>query len=73
MAKKVYNIDEVAESLQTSHVTIRGLIKNGYLKAFKLGGRYLIRDKDIDEFLESAIGFDYTGGCPVSLEVGTNG
>lgn len=64
--KKVYNIEEVAEMLQTSHVTIRGLIKKGYLKAFKLG-RYLIRDKDIDDFLESAVGKDFTGGEPVSL------
>ena len=64
--KKVYNIDEVAEMLQTSHVTVRGLIKKGYLKAFKLG-RYLIRDKDIDDFLESAVGKDFTGGEPVSL------
>ena len=64
--KKVYNIDEVAEMLQTSHVTIRGLIKKGYLTAFKLG-RYLIRDKDIDDFLESAVGMDFTGGEPVTL------
>lgn len=64
--KKVYNIDEVAEMLQTSHVTVRGLIKKGYLKAFKLG-RYLIRDKDIDDFLESAVGKDFTGDEPVNL------
>ena len=64
--RKVYNVTEVAEILQTSPQRVRKLINNGYLKAFRLG-RLLIRNDDLDEFLLSAVGKDFTDGVPVKL------
>lgn len=64
--RKVYNVTEVAEILQTSPQRVRKLISNGYLKAFRLG-RLLIRNDDLDEFLLSAVGKDFTDGVPVEL------
>lgn len=64
--RKVYNVTEVAEILQTSPQRVRKLINNGYLKAFRLG-RLLIRNDDLDEFLLSAVGKDFTDGVPVEL------
>lgn len=64
--RKVYNVTEVAEILQTSPQRVRKLINNGYLKAFRLG-RLLIRNDDLDEFLLSAVGKDFTDGVPVDL------
>lgn len=66
MSRKVYNVTEVAEILQTTPQRVRTLIKNGYLKAFRLG-RLLIRNDDLDEFLLSAVGKDFTDGVPVEL------
>lgn len=66
MNRKVYNVTEVAEILQTTPQRVRTLIKNGYLKAFRLG-RLLIRNDDLDEFLLSAVGKDFTDGVPVEL------
>lgn len=64
--RKVYNVDEVAEILQTSPQRIRKLVNGGYLKAFRLG-RILIRNDDLDNFLLSAVGKDFTDGDPVEL------
>ena len=64
--RKVYNVTEVAEILQTSPQRVRKLINNGYLKAFRLG-RLLIRNDDLDEFLLSAVGKDFTDGVAVDL------
>lgn len=66
MERKVYNVTEVAEILQTSPQRVRKLINNGYLKAFRLG-RLLIRNDDLDNFLLSAVGKDFTDGAPVEL------
>lgn len=67
MERKVYNVDEVAEILQTTAPRIRKLIHKGYLKAFRIG-RVLIRNEDLDEFLAGASGKDYTEGDPVELK-----
>lgn len=69
MERKVYNVDEVADILQTSGYKVRALVKNGYLKAFRLG-RILIRNEDLDEFLASAVGQDFTDGSPAELSIG---
>lgn len=57
--RKVFNVDEVAEILQTSATTVRKLISRGDLKCLRLG-RVLIRNADLDDFLQSAVGKDYT-------------
>lgn len=67
MERKVYNVDEVAEILQTTAPRIRKLINKGYLKAFKLG-RTLVRNADLDDFLAGAPGKDYTDGDPIELK-----
>ena len=71
IVRKVYNVDEVAEILQTSSIKVRNLIKFGYLKAFRIG-RVLVRDKDRDAFLETAVGLDFTAAGPVPLGEGGN-
>lgn len=68
MERKVFNVTEVAEILQTSPKRIRDLINYGHLKAFRLG-RILVRNSDLDDFLLSAVGKDYTDGRPVELEI----
>lgn len=52
LPRKVFNVDEVAEILQTSGTTVRQYIKKGELKAMKIG-RVLISEKSLDDFIES--------------------
>ena len=52
LPRKVFNVAEVAEILQTSEVTIRSYISQGELKAFKIG-RILISEKALDDFVFS--------------------
>lgn len=66
MERKVFNVAEVAEILQTSEQRVRALINGGHLKAFRLG-RLLVRNADLDLFLSEAVGKDYTGSVPVML------
>ncbi len=68
MERKVFNVDEVAEILQTSSITVRKLINTGQLKAFRIG-RLLVRNDDLNVFLENAVGLDYTGQGPKTLEL----
>lgn len=42
IVRKVYNVDEVAEILQTSSIKVRNLIKFGYLKAFRIGACWCV-------------------------------
>ncbi len=42
-----YTINEVADKLKVHHTTIRRAIKEGRLRAFKLGAKWLIKKEDI--------------------------
>ena len=49
--KKVYTIDELTEILHVTRRTIYNYIKEGKLKAVKVGKYWRITDKALDEFL----------------------
>lgn len=49
--KKVYTIDELVDMLQVTRRTIYNYIKEGKLKAVKIGKYWRIPDKALEEFL----------------------
>lgn len=49
---KVYTVAEVMEILQVTQRTVYAYIKNGNLKAVKLGKYWRIRHEDLKEFIE---------------------
>lgn len=51
-----FTIEQVADKLMVSHVTIRKLIKDGELESFKVGNRYRITQEQIDKYLKKGIG-----------------
>lgn len=54
MEKKVYTIDELVQMLQVTRRTIYNYIKEGKLKAVKIGKYWRVTDKALDEFLTPA-------------------
>lgn len=53
MSTKYYDVKEVAEELRSSLETVRRWIKRSELQAINLGGSYLIKEEDLNLFLES--------------------
>lgn len=51
---KVYKVKEVAEILRVHWQTILEYIRNGKLKAIKIGKGYRITQEDLDEFLNKS-------------------
>lgn len=52
--EKIYTVKEVSEILKVHFQTILGYIKDGKLKAMKIGKGYRISQKDLDKFLEDS-------------------
>lgn len=50
---KIYNLDEVCDLLKMNKQTIRKYIRNGKLKASKVGTHYMVTDEAIKEFLKA--------------------
>lgn len=50
---KVYNLKEVVKLLGLNIQTIRQYIKEGKLKASKIGTHYIVTDESIKEFLKA--------------------
>ena len=50
---KIYDLQEVCEILKMNIQTIRIYIKEGKLKASKVGRKYVITEEDFKSFLES--------------------
>lgn len=50
---KIYDLQEVCEILKMNIQTIRIYIKEGKLKASKVGRKYVITEEDFKAFLES--------------------
>jgi excisionase family DNA binding protein len=48
-----FTVEEVAERLKVSHMTVYRWIKARKLGAYKIGGEYRITEGDIDRFLEA--------------------
>ena len=50
---KIYNLKEVVSLLGLNIQTIRKFIKEGRLKASKVGTHYMVTDEAIQEFLKA--------------------
>ena len=51
LERQVYNVDEVMEALSISRVTCYKLIKSGRLRAIRIGNRWKVPKKALDDFL----------------------
>lgn len=51
-ATKFYTIEEIADLLKVSYLTVFRWIQAGKLPAYKVGKRYRIEVKDLNNFLE---------------------
>ena len=50
----VYTLEEVAKMLRVSIPTVRRLIEDGELKAFKVRGQWRIRREDYEEYVQQS-------------------
>lgn len=53
---EILTIDEVAAYLKTSKRTVYRLAANGKLPAFKLGGTWRFRRRELDQWIASRLG-----------------
>lgn len=49
----VYTLDELSEQLDTDRQTLRRYIKNGKLKASKIGNKYFVTGDDVMELMQN--------------------
>jgi excisionase family DNA binding protein len=47
-------VDEVAERLRRTPTSVRHLIASEQLKSGRVGGRRMVRESDLNEFIEAA-------------------
>jgi len=52
--EKYYTIEEVAEMLKVVYMTVYRWIKQGKLKAFRVGKKYMIKKSDIEALVEKS-------------------
>lgn len=55
MQKKLLKTEEVAELLGIAQFTVRKYIRQGKIKAVKLGKRFLVTEEQVQDFLEQHI------------------
>jgi excisionase family DNA binding protein len=51
---KLYTLTEVEPILGVTHRTLLTYVRNGTLKAFKIGGKWKVTEKGLREFIERA-------------------
>ena len=51
--ERYFTVEEVAERLKVSHMTVYRWIKTGKLGAYKIGGEFRITERDIERFLQA--------------------
>lgn len=51
MDKIAYTLDELAEQFQVTTRTLRTYIKNGKLKAVKIGTRWIVSAENLNDFI----------------------
>ena len=51
MSETVYTIEEVAKMLKVSQMTVRRLIDEGELEAFKVGNQWRIKKEALERFM----------------------
>lgn len=49
--EKFYTVSEICKMLNLNKLTVRGMIKEGSLKAYKVGKLYRISSKDFEAFM----------------------
>lgn len=49
----VYTLDELSEQLDMDKQTLRNYIKNGKLKASKIGNKYFVTGDDVMELMQN--------------------
>jgi excisionase family DNA binding protein len=49
----VYTLDELSEQLDMDRQTLRSYIKNGKLKASKIGNKYFVTGDDVMELMQN--------------------
>ncbi len=49
---KFYSLEEVAEIIQVSRRSMYNYIKDGRLKANKVGGRWIVSEEQLQNFIE---------------------
>ena len=54
MANDILTIEEVADILRVSTVTVRKLIREGKLKSFRVGLQIRIKRVDLDRYISSS-------------------
>ncbi|MCK8816689.1 helix-turn-helix domain-containing protein [Natroniella sulfidigena] len=54
-SKENFTVKDVAEYLNRSETTIYNMLNNDELPGIKLGGKWIIRKKDLDEFLNEKL------------------
>ncbi|GAB6139189.1 helix-turn-helix domain-containing protein [Halanaerobaculum tunisiense] len=52
MDKENMTVKDVAKYLNRSETTIYNMLNNGDLPGIKLGGKWIVRKKDLDDFLD---------------------
>ncbi|MBI5754994.1 helix-turn-helix domain-containing protein [Candidatus Peregrinibacteria bacterium] len=52
MRNKIFTSEQVADMLQIHHYTVLKYIRQGKLKASRIGRVYRIRENDVDTFLD---------------------
>jgi putative resolvase len=51
--ERYFTVEEVAERLKVSHMTVYRWIKAGKLGAYKIGGEFRLAEGDIERFLQA--------------------
>jgi excisionase family DNA binding protein len=52
--ERYFTVEEVAERLKVSHMTVYRWIKAGRLGAYKMGGEFRITERDVERFLKAS-------------------
>lgn len=47
-----FTVDEIAEAVRLTRVTVRRLLQSGVLSGHKFGGEYRVRKQDLREFMK---------------------
>ena len=66
--ERMYTVEEVAQILNLSKMTVRTYIKCDQLKANKIGRRYRIKQEDLNYFIEHGTTEDYGEKLKVYLK-----
>ena len=48
----LYSVEEIAQKLDVTEMSVRNYIRQGYLKGKKITGRWLIKEDDLEKFMK---------------------